>query len=238
MMRSIARFAQAHRRTRPTVNDIEDLLPELRITPNDLHNEAKRLLTARKAEYPLPPPTPPPEPEPDLSELLGPELDGSKDTRGRLYKHLPPFPSKHTYTSTPLFTERPTEPRQIREKATHEARLAEQALRKLLAMSVTKKDGKKASEKGTEGAQVDKRRQKRDLEWEKAFEELSGEPKVNGIDTQAFAQVSTNTEALGVGQKPVLGDEGFLEVIVNSDSQYWRKSKASGRQYRRTAGTV
>lgn len=231
MMKSVTRFAHAHRRTRPTVTDFEDLLPELNLTPSDLVAEVERLPRPKKTAFPLPPPTPPPEPEPDLSTLLGPELDGSKEKRGRLYSHLPPFPSKHTYTSTPVFAERPTEPRMIREKATAEARLAEQALRKLLAVSITKKTEDGAGT-GAGKRTVDDARRTRDTEWEKAFAELSGSPKPNGIAVPSGSKG-------GVSPSGVPGssaaEEGFLEVVVNSDSQYWRKGRHTGQQSRRTA---
>lgn len=229
-MKTLTRFAQAHRRTRPTVNDFEDLMPELNLTPADLEAELQRLPRPKRPAFPLPPPAPAPEPDPDLSKLLGPELDGSKDKRGRLYDHLPPFPSKHTYTSTPVFAERPTEPRMIREKATAEARLAEQALRKLLAVSMCKKDVSNEGQSGDGERTVDKKRRKRDSEWEKAFEGLSGKPKTNGVGATGASGSSISAPTTARPE-----DDGFLEAVVNSDSQYWRKGKQGGHQYRQAA---
>ena len=83
-------------------------------------------------------PTPPPE---DVfhrqfqlpTSLLGPGLDGRADKRKDRYipSHLPAFPSQHTYKDTPVFPVREVDPRRIRELATEEGKLGEEALRKL-----------------------------------------------------------------------------------------------------------
>lgn len=48
-------------------------------------------------------------------------------------KHFPTFPPPHTYKATPVMTEREADARRVRERATQEGVLAEQALRKLVA---------------------------------------------------------------------------------------------------------
>lgn len=83
-------------------------------------------------------PTPPPEDEFHRefqlpTSLLGPGLDGRADQRKDRYipSHLPPFPSQHTYKDTPVYASREVDPRRIRELATEEGKLGEEALRKL-----------------------------------------------------------------------------------------------------------
>ncbi|KAF2686103.1 hypothetical protein K458DRAFT_416440 [Lentithecium fluviatile CBS 122367] len=80
------------------------------------------------------PPEPAEPPPPDLEGLLGPELSGKAEKESKAYipKHFPPFPSKHTYKSTPVFAERENDPRRIREKAAEEGIEAEKSLRKLM----------------------------------------------------------------------------------------------------------
>lgn len=83
-------------------------------------------------------PTPPPEDEFHRefqlpTSLLGPGLDGRAEQRKDRFipSHLPPFPSQHTYKDTPVFPNREVDPRRIRELATEEGKLGEEALRKL-----------------------------------------------------------------------------------------------------------
>jgi len=83
-------------------------------------------------------PTPPPEDvfrrESQLpASLLEHGLDSLADKRKDRYipSHLPPFPSQHTYKTTPVFPTREADPRRIRELATEEGKLGEEALRKL-----------------------------------------------------------------------------------------------------------
>ncbi|WBW73087.1 transcription factor TFIID complex subunit 8 [Schizosaccharomyces osmophilus] len=66
-----------------------------------------------------------------ISHLLG-SLAVSQNRPSYVANHLPPFPASHTYLASPVYPVRPTSPRRIRELATKESRLAENALRKIL----------------------------------------------------------------------------------------------------------
>ena len=83
-------------------------------------------------------PTPPPDDAfhgnvnpPD--SFLGPKLNSQGDLRrfSRTTSSLPPLPSAHTYKDTAVFPQRETDTRRIRELATEEGKLGEQALRRL-----------------------------------------------------------------------------------------------------------
>ncbi|KAL7270094.1 hypothetical protein RUND412_007208 [Rhizina undulata] len=234
LLRTIESYTLAQRRTRPTVLDFEDMLKAHRISLTDLEGEMKRH-PSQAHDTILQPPDPPCPTPPDTKELLGPELDGAKDRRKYLYDHLPPFPSKHTYMFTPVYTSRPTEPQVIRERATDEARLAETALRKLLAVSAASKD----SEQTLNGV-VGKKRKKRDEAWKRAFEELAVEKapgKANGVGAggggeTVLGSVHEKKRKEGEGEKSSEVDERFLELLVNSDSQFWRKGGGNGRRRR------
>lgn len=108
----------------------------------------------------------------------------------------------------------------IRERATEEARLAENALRKLLAVSAASKDLE-----NEQGAQtVGDKRKLRDEAWKRAFEGLGqggGEGDVVKVN--------------GVGKGAGEGDAGYMEVVVNADSQFWRKGSSNGKRRRATA---
>ncbi|KAA8913742.1 transcription factor TFIID complex subunit 8 C-term-domain-containing protein [Sphaerosporella brunnea] len=235
MLQTIALFAYAQRRTKPNVLDFEAMLQHSHIDLASLEDEMRRMPNKAPA-ISLPPPSAPPPPDPDLSELLGPELDGSRDLRCRVYDHLPPFPSRHTYQDTPVFSERPTDPRLIREKATAEARLAEVALRKLLAVSATRTD---AAQFG--GAQQGKKRKQRHEEWRKAYEGLNkggfghDSDRVNGHPLAEVESLSSimNDPVPNAPSKVKENDE-YLEVVVNSDSQFWRKGKSNAKRVRTT----
>ncbi|EEB05848.2 transcription factor TFIID complex subunit 8 [Schizosaccharomyces japonicus yFS275] len=66
-----------------------------------------------------------------VGHLLGP-LAVAQNRRSYVYSHLPSFPAAHTYMATPVYPTRPTSPRKIRELATQESRLAENALQRIL----------------------------------------------------------------------------------------------------------
>ncbi|OLL22048.1 Transcription initiation factor TFIID subunit 8 [Neolecta irregularis DAH-3] len=79
-------------------------------------------------------------PSAEIDRLLGSSLDGTSDRQKFIPTHMPQFPAKHTYLSTPVYSKRQTAPRFIREKATEQARLAEEALRKFLVADKLEED--------------------------------------------------------------------------------------------------
>ncbi|RPB22157.1 hypothetical protein L211DRAFT_869542 [Terfezia boudieri ATCC MYA-4762] len=187
MMQEIQRFAHAQRRTRPTVVDFQQMLLQKNISINDLDDEMQRVPST--PSIPLPPPLPMSREERDfmrnpatVRDLLGAGLDGGADNRPYIPDHLPSFPSKHTYLTTPVFTERPKEPRVIREMATQEAMLAESALRKILAAAAggNNNNKRKAPKEDVEGEKegsetvvavtpsVLKKKKRREI-WENTF---------------------------------------------------------------------
>lgn len=125
----------AARRTAPIPTDFEYAMSCLDLTrPND---QLEPFRTKPPINPPLLP-TPPPEDEFHREfqlprSILGPELDGEAEKQKEKYipSHLPPFPSQHTYKDTPVFPTREVDPRKIRELATEEGKLGEEALRKL-----------------------------------------------------------------------------------------------------------
>lgn len=131
-----------------------------------------------------------------------------------------------------MFAERPTDPKMIREKATAEARLAETALRKLLAVSATRKEAALESE-----GEVSKKRKERHEEWKKAFAGLSADKDSFGVKKQNGHQEvesmsSIMNEPVPTTSSKSKSDDGYLEVVVNSDSQFWRKDTRSKKRPR------
>lgn len=181
------------------------------------------------------PPAPPEAPPPNTDSLLGPGLSGKtdKETRPYIPSHFPPFPSKHTYKSTPVFTKRENDPRKIREKATEEGILAEQSLRKLMA----------AQKAGIQKQNVGKRKRSRRMKesdklWQAAMTDLLADEKQNEKDEAHQRAMEAEEEpdwdaplearqrqALLTVDRNVNLEEG---VHVNYEQRFWRKSARGG----------
>lgn len=122
-----------NRRTIPTALDFSQslanmpsshlpqlLLPQLALdVPEDI-------------SYPsIPEPDPAPPKMDDFSKLLEPLIE--QHPPAWMPRHFPPLPPKHSWKETAVFPQRETDSRKLREKATEEGVLAEQALRRLAA---------------------------------------------------------------------------------------------------------
>lgn len=121
----------ASRRLQPIPHDFEYALKRGRLSPDDL----RPYLNKQRSVAPTPTllPSPPPEDEvvrklPFLNSLRG---DEGETNRSYVPKNFPDFPSKHTYSTTAVFTERDQDPRKIRERAAEDGRHGEEALRKI-----------------------------------------------------------------------------------------------------------
>lgn len=175
------------------------------------------------------PPSLPEAPPPDTEALLGTSLSGKadKETRAYIPKHFPAFPSRHTYKSTPVFTERETDPRKIREKATEEGILAEQSLRKLMA----------AQKAGIQKQHVGKRKRSKRMKesdnlWQDAMTELLGEERDRELEeAKRQKRLDEEDDDWDVPVEPRIRQPAIdrnvnLEegVHVNYEQKYWRKS--------------
>ena len=140
-----------------------------------------------------------------LTKLLGRDLDGEYDKLSRPYipKHFPAFPSKHTYKWTEKESTRETDPRKIREEAAKSARLGEEALRRLVKVSKAgrEKDVKRIAEK-------DPRSKMRHELWERTMESLARKRNSASKTDQ----------------------DDDRSMVVNSDSQFFRKSVLKKRK--------
>jgi hypothetical protein len=131
---SIRQSMQACRRVQAIPQDFEYALRAHDITLESLLPHLNPPVPISVSQISLP--TPPPEPTSTPTfAFLGPELNDVDDRPSYIPAHFPPLPSKHTYKATPVFTKREQDPRKIREKATEEGRLGEEALRRITASS-------------------------------------------------------------------------------------------------------
>lgn len=109
--------------------------------------------------------------ESSLSPILGPELNGdSERTRfSFIPAPFPSFPSKHTYKSTLDVKTVERDLRRVRERATEEARLGEEALRRLM-MSAGRGKGIRKRKRGAGSP-----REKMEDLWRQTMEAIAKE---------------------------------------------------------------
>ncbi|OJD34131.1 bromodomain associated protein [Diplodia corticola] len=210
------------RRTTATPSDFARALAHTGYTASDLEPQLALPLPAAIALPPVPDAPPAEEPPPRLEAVLGAELSGAADKNARAYipTHLPAFPSKHTWQATPVYSSRETDPRKIRERATQEGILAEQALRKLMAANRTGSSRRRGKDTGVAG---DKRRSPPASKqmWEDAMREIIREDEMKRGDV---IMGGMDDEQSGDKTNDFVVDTGLL---VNYDKKYWRKGVQS-----------
>lgn len=192
----------AARRSQSTPLDFEFAMRRAGLTSRLLKPHLKTPVSFSKTQLRYPPADPEEQIPTTMATLLGKDLSGASEMLGKSYipKHLPTFPSKHTFKSTDIMTQRENDPRKIREKATEAARHGEEALRRLV------KVGKSSDPKGAKmaGSNDERRRQRHKL-WEKMMEELAhGKAQSGSIGAAAY------------------GPEEH-RIAVDASKQYWRK---------------
>lgn len=218
---SDVRISMEHaRRTAPTPTDFARALARSGYTSSDLEPQIQLPIPPAVVLPPVPAAPPAEEPPPQLEQVLGAELSGAGEKNSRAYipPHFPAFPSKHTWQSTPVYSSRETDPRKIRERATQEGILAEQALRKLMAAKGTGATRKRAAAEKKRGAGEGKRTGPHSREmWEEAMRDVIHEDEMNRGDV-----FMGGLEEEGEGGRPndFVVDTGLL---VNYDKKYWRK---------------
>ena len=123
-------------------------------------------------------------------------------------EHFPKLPSQHTYRATSNFYERELNPREIREKATEEGRLGEEALRRFVG----------AVSAHCTAAPLPTKRKKSALEtkderWRKTMEALG--VSADGDPTRPPDQPANSDDASATWS-------GHLGAAVNVEKKYWR----------------
>ena len=163
------------RRTAPIATDFESAMRHLDLQwPHDQLKPFTTQPTINPSLLPTPPPEDAFHREFQLpTSFLGPSLDGraDKEKDHHVPSHLPPFPSQHTYRDTPVFPAREIDPRRVRELATEEGKLGEEALRKLAgAVKAENTIAAVPQAEGDEGARMPKRGIKPEETMDNMFE--------------------------------------------------------------------
>ena len=162
---------------------------------------------------------PPQEDEYQQLQLLNQILNDATDEQPRGYvpKHFPKFPSRHTYKSTDEFPNREVDPRKVREQATEEGRMGEEALRKLVAVGSGHEVYGSLHQQGSNSIRA--RRDRMFVETMAAV--AAGSPDVMDVDTNLDG-VSKGEQKEGNTTSVSLGT-GRLRSTANAEKRYWRK---------------
>ncbi|KAJ5161333.1 hypothetical protein N7492_006725 [Penicillium capsulatum] len=213
----VRQYMLSSRRTQPLPQDFEHALKHTRISPGGLD---KYITTPGSvSRTPTLPSSPPPEDE--VKRKL-PFLNALRDEEGqtnRSYvpKNFPDFPSKHTYSTTAVLTERDNDPRKIRERAAEDGRHGEEALRKLA--------GAAFRDNPTSSSGRDKKL------WGQRMESMESmfQKTVKGL-AKKLQKDARGPAAMDIDSLPTDGDKSKvswnLEMgpIVNCERDYWRRT--------------
>ncbi|OKL57973.1 hypothetical protein UA08_06796 [Talaromyces atroroseus] len=229
----LAAFARqamtASRRIQPIPQDFEFALRRALVSTDELlphikpSEEPEKIITTLL-------PSPPPEEEGNLFNaftgmpILSKDLSGEDERQKISYipAHFPHFPSKHTYRFTPVYTERETDPRKIRELGMEDSRFGEEALRKLAraAFKDTHAAGSGKGEKRLWG----RKHESTESMFEKTIRGLTKKgqkPASTAADGQPIdAQRENKFSLAGLDLAP----------IVNCERDLWRKSTKGQQQ--------
>jgi len=211
------------RRSQPVPQDFIFALAQQGITSSSLEPHLDIPIPPSITQPTIPPPPPEEPPPPNLEQLLGPDLSGAAEKARRRYipAHLPNLPSRHTWQATPVYPARETDPRKIRERATEEGIMAEQALRKLMAANKSGMKGKRF----TRDRQGSKRQQDEQM-WKETLEAAMLE------DEAERRRHADNGEWGADGSADEKGTEGLKidsGMLVNYEKKFWRKGAQSSR---------
>ena len=207
------------RRTQPIPQDFLQALHTHQLSLGSLLPHLDPPVLPDRSQFPLQ--SEPPE-EDELQQLryLGSILGNAEDEQAKTYvpKHFPELPSKHTYKATADFPTRDVDPRKVRERATEEGRLGEEALRRLVASSSGHLSQNLENSKGSRST-----RAKRDQVFRETMAAVSQttlEP--SGMDVEMSGTGKGKQKEGDITNLATFGS-GRLHSAVNAEKRYWRK---------------
>ncbi|KAF2435749.1 hypothetical protein EJ08DRAFT_645435 [Tothia fuscella] len=206
----------SNRRIQPIPQDFISALAHFGVTPSELlpHLEIPQLPLV--TQLPILPPPPGEISLPQVDQLLGAELVGIPDYMRYVPSHLPQIPSRHTWQDTAIYPAREVDARRIRELATEEGVLAEQAMRKLVASGAHAKAATKIQ-----------RSSKDQAIWEAAMQsllEMDDEQKQKE-DAAAMDWEGENHALRAPGVVIQKATDLSSTMLVNYEEKYWRPQK-------------
>jgi transcription initiation factor TFIID subunit 8 len=218
---------QTHRRASPTAQDFRMAMAHMPNTRSaSLLAPQLELPIPETVSYPsIPQPGPPPAPAPDLSALLQPLLAETQPQY--VPSHFPQLPPQHAWKETPVFPTREKDSRKMREKATEEGMLAEQALRKLAAAA--KAGAMKAESRRRSSAPLAGMGRVRDgTSRKRAAPEMLFDDVLNDVAESHDADYAMAPDGADDRGRQPTQSELEERVVVNSGMGNWRGGAGRG----------
>ncbi|KAI9758946.1 MAG: cross-pathway control WD-repeat protein cpc2 [Chaenotheca gracillima] len=231
---SVTRSMLSSRRTQPLPQDFNhalknealtcsSLLPYLQMKPQPSANSPLLEALPFQDASNIPP---------DALPGVNLKITKHEEARSFVPRHLPPFPGEHTYKATPGFTDRERDPRRIRERATEEGRLGEEALRRLVAAGGGV--GRKGVAKGRES---EGRRRKEANAWQSTMDALTIARPDSPVSFEMGHEVGVPSLTVDGSSDDSRAHRKAIQSAVNSEKPYWRRNalpanntKAQGRE--------
>jgi transcription initiation factor TFIID subunit 8 len=193
----------SNRRIQPVPQDFIFALADLGIMPYQLLDHVNLQLPANVTQPPIAPAEHDDPPIEHLEGVLGGQLVETASRKKWVPAHFPDLPSKHTYQYTPIYTKRENDARRIREMATEEGILAEQAMRKLLING------------GHGNAKIPFQSKSAERAWNEA---MAGLTKLD--EEQRAREGDEEFEDFGERQQ----EDYDTAMLVNYERRYWRSA--------------
>ena len=151
----------------------------------------------------------------DLPFLTVPST-GIADSRSfpHIPPNFPPLPSVHTYQITENFVKREQDPKRIRERATEEGRLGEEALRRLMSAGAETHDENNSPARHP----LMTLRRRRDMLWKSTMEAVAAVDGKHQEGSNVHDPGGMEIDGKWNGSKVHFGS------AVNAESAYWRKN--------------
>lgn len=209
------------RRTQPIPQDFLQALHTHQLSLRSLIPHLKPPVPPDRSQYPLQS-DPSQEDEHQQLRLLSSLFTTAPDDQAKAFvpKHFPNLPSKHTYKATAEFPVRESDPRKIRERATEEGRMGEEALRRFVGASSNTSGQDPSRREGRKGRKSGRAR--RNQMFAETMAAYAG-GDADGMDIDgASGDKGKRTQKEDGDTSRNLGS-GRLHSAVNADKRYWRK---------------
>ncbi|KAL8727787.1 MAG: hypothetical protein Q9181_005587 [Wetmoreana brouardii] len=212
------------RRTRATAQDFLQALHTHRLSLRALLPHLRPPIPPQDARITLPY-EPQERDEQYNHESLGTRLNSALVERRKRYvpQHFPVLPGKHTYKATAEYPVREEDPRKVRERATEEGRLGEEALRRLVSAKTTDRPSSAST-----GQRVRSIRAQRDELWEETMQAMTSKHLSEQRQSSDTIDPDEPRHGHGLPEKPGL-DYGRVSSAVNADRKFWRKPATAER---------
>lgn len=218
LMADMRKSMLSSRRTQATAQDFLQTLHTHQLSLRALLPHLRPPISVRSARVTLPHELPVKD-EQYSHQFLGARSNGALLEKSKPYipRNFPVLPSKHTYKATAEYPVREEDARKVREQATGEGRLGEEALRRLVSARAVDRPPSVPT-----GRRVKSVREKRDEMWKETMQAMSS------IHASGKSHMSDSMELDETGQRNDLSDASRSEYdrvssAVNADKRYWRK---------------